>query len=65
MCKPRRWGEVSGAKLDITNLIKQKFDFRPEAIVERLNRLQPIYRATAKYGHLGRSGFPWEETTVI
>ena len=47
---------------DITNLIKQKFDFRPSAIVERLNLLQPLYRATASYGHFGRAGFPWEET---
>ena len=57
-------GEKSqGAKMDLTNLIKQKFDFRPEAIVERLNLLQPVYRATASYGHFGRSGFPWEETS--
>lgn len=49
-----------GAKMDLTNLVKTQFDFRPEAIVERLNLLQPIYRATALYGHFGRTGFPWE-----
>lgn len=55
-------GEKSGgAKMNLTNLIREKFDFRPKAIVERLNLLQPLYRATAVYGHFGRAGFPWEE----
>ncbi len=49
-----------GAKMDLTNLIKEQFDFRPEAIVEQLNLLQPIYQSTATYGHFGRTGFPWE-----
>jgi len=58
-------GEKSrGSKMNLTNLLKQTFDFRPEAIVERLNLLQPIYRSTAVYGHVGRSGFPWEETVL-
>ncbi len=54
-------GEKSrGAKMDLTALIKQEFDFRPEAIVERLNLRQPIYQRTAVYGCFGREGFPWE-----
>ncbi|PJE77288.1 methionine adenosyltransferase, partial [Candidatus Uhrbacteria bacterium CG10_big_fil_rev_8_21_14_0_10_48_16] len=58
-------GEKSrGSKMDLTNLLKQTFDFRPEAIAERLNLFQPVYRATATYGHFGRSGFPWEEPFV-
>jgi S-adenosylmethionine synthetase len=36
------------------------FDFRPGAIVERLNLLRPIYRKTTNYGHFGRPGLPWE-----
>ncbi len=52
-----------GAKMDLTNLIKEKFDFRPEAIVERLDLLKPVYQATASYGHFGREGFPWEGPT--
>ena len=50
-----------GAKMDLTNLITQQFDFRPEAIVERLGLLKPVYQATATYGHFGRTGLPWEE----
>lgn len=55
-------GEKShGSKTDFTNLIKQQFDFRPQAIVERLNLCRPIYQSTASYGCFGREGFPWEE----
>jgi len=37
------------------------FDFRPAAMIERLNLLRPIYRQTTNYGHFGRPGLPWEE----
>jgi S-adenosylmethionine synthetase len=38
----------------------QRFDFRPAAIIERLDLLRPIYRQTTNYGHFGRPGLPWE-----
>ncbi|MCX6551851.1 MAG: methionine adenosyltransferase, partial [Acidobacteria bacterium] len=38
----------------------KSFDFRPRAIIERLNLLRPIYRQTTNYGHFGRPGLPWE-----
>jgi S-adenosylmethionine synthetase len=37
-----------------------RFDFRPAAMIERLNLLQPIYRKTTNYGHFGKPGLPWE-----
>jgi S-adenosylmethionine synthetase len=37
------------------------FDFRPAAMIERLNLLRPIYRQTTNYGHFGRPGLSWEE----
>jgi S-adenosylmethionine synthetase len=37
------------------------FDFRPRAIIERLDLARPIYRQTTNYGHFGRAGLPWEE----
>ncbi len=40
--------------------VTQAFDFRPRAIIERLNLLRPIYRSTTNYGHFGRPGLPWE-----
>ena len=39
----------------------QEFDFRPEAIIERLDLRKPIFKKTAVYGHFGRVGLPWEE----
>jgi S-adenosylmethionine synthetase len=37
-----------------------RLDFRPGAIVERLDLLRPIYRETTNYGHFGKPGLPWE-----
>lgn len=37
------------------------FDFRPQAIIERLQLKRPIYRKTATYGHFGKEGDSWEE----
>jgi S-adenosylmethionine synthetase len=37
-----------------------RFDFRPGAIIERLDLRRPIYRSTTNYGHVGRPGLPWE-----
>jgi len=41
--------------------ILNKFDFRPLAIIERLQLRRPIFRQTAAYGHFGRNEFPWEQ----
>jgi S-adenosylmethionine synthetase len=38
-----------------------RFDFRPAAIIERLDLLRPIYRQTTNYGHFGKPGLPWEQ----
>jgi S-adenosylmethionine synthetase len=38
-----------------------RFDFRPAAIIERLDLLRPIYRLTTNYGHFGKAGLPWED----
>lgn len=50
-----------GAKMDLSAVVKQTFDFRPEAIVERLSLARPLYRTLAAYGHVGRFGCAWEE----
>ncbi|HYO61500.1 MAG TPA: methionine adenosyltransferase [Actinomycetota bacterium] len=44
--------------------IKECFDLRPAAIIRDLDLRRPIYRATAAYGHFGRSekDFTWERT---
>jgi S-adenosylmethionine synthetase len=49
----------------ISQAIQVVCDRRPAAISERLNRLQPIYRATAASGHFGRPEFPWEASDRV
>jgi S-adenosylmethionine synthetase len=48
----------------IIELVKKHFDFKPKAIVEKLNMKRPIYQKTAAYGHFGRDDkdFTWEAT---
>jgi S-adenosylmethionine synthetase len=48
----------------IYDLIQTHFDLRPGAIIRDLNLRRPIYRATAAYGHFGRTDIdaPWERT---
>jgi S-adenosylmethionine synthetase len=43
-------------------LVRDHFPLTPGAIIEHLELRRPIYRATAAYGHFGRSepGFSWE-----
>ena len=52
---------------NIVALIRDYFDLRPKAIIQELNLLQPIYRASAAYGHFGREDvqFPWEKTDKV
>jgi len=40
--------------------VSDNFDFRPAAIIERLDLLRPIYTRTTNYGHFGRPDLPWE-----
>ncbi len=51
----------------LSELVKEVFDLRPLAIIEELDLLRPIYRATAAYGHFGRTDvqLPWEETNRV
>jgi len=55
-------GKISDEKIEA--LIAKHFDLRPKGIVQMLDLLRPIYRATAAYGHFGRteSTFSWEKT---
>ncbi len=68
-------GEMDDEK--ISEAVASCFDFRPRAIIERLELRNPIFQATAAYGHFGRTPetvrenahevrrFTWEETNRI
>lgn len=45
----------------LNSILKKNFDFRPRAIIEKLDLLKPIYQKTAAYGHFGNESFPWEK----
>ena len=49
----------------LADIVKKNFDFRPKAIIERLNLRRPIYLKTASYGHFGKEGLPWEEVVKL
>ncbi|MBW1807515.1 MAG: methionine adenosyltransferase [Deltaproteobacteria bacterium] len=55
-------GKIADEK--IGGLIRKHFPTRPADIIEQLDLLRPIYRATAVGGHFGRSDpeFTWERT---
>ena len=48
----------------ISKLVSDHFDLTPKGIIESLNLRRPIYKATAAYGHFGRTEdtFSWEKT---
>ena len=50
---------------DLSDIVKDKFDFRPRAIIKRLDLLRPIYSRTASYGHFGKTDLPWEKIIEI
>lgn len=51
----------------IADAVRELFDLRPYGILEMLDLVRPIYRATAAYGHMGREekDFTWERTDRV
>jgi S-adenosylmethionine synthetase len=57
---------VGGApRAEVAGRVRERFDFRPAAMIERLDLRRPIYRSTTNYGHFGRAGLPWEEDSRV
>ena len=50
----------TGDERAAADFVMNNFDFRPRAIIEKLDLLRPIYRQSTNYGHFGRAGLPWE-----
>ncbi|PYG03290.1 MULTISPECIES: methionine adenosyltransferase [unclassified Thioalkalivibrio] len=48
----------------IETLVRDIFDLRPWGLIQMMDLLRPIYKATAAYGHFGREDvdLPWERT---
>jgi S-adenosylmethionine synthetase len=58
------FGTATVAEEKITELVRENFKLTPQGIIEALDLRRPIYKATAAYGHFGRTGpgFTWEKT---
>lgn len=58
-------GSVDDTRL--INAIRRHFDLTPAGIISMLDLLRPIYRATAAYGHFGRTDIdlPWEKLDKV
>jgi S-adenosylmethionine synthetase len=58
------FGTATVAEEKITELVRENFKLTPKGIIEALDLRRPIYKATAAYGHFGRTGpgFTWEKT---
>ena len=61
------FGTGSLSDREIEDIVLRSFDFRPAAIIDRFKLRRPIYRATAAYGHFGRTDIdlPWERTDLV
>ena len=51
----------------LKEIIEENFDFRPGAIIDKLDLRRPIYKKTAAYGHFGRDDedFTWERLDKV
>ncbi len=58
-------GKVSDEVIE--RAINETFDLRPGAFIREMDLRRPIYRATAAYGHFGRTDIdlPWERTDKV
>jgi S-adenosylmethionine synthetase len=56
-------GKVDQERLE--QLVRAHFDLRPYGIIQMLDLVHPMYRATAAYGHFGRDPvhmtYTWKE----
>lgn len=48
---------VGGSDQALANLVRDKWDLRPAAIIERFALKNPIYTPTSSYGHFGRKSY--------
>ena len=56
-------GKINDEQL--AEIVKKEFDLRPYAIIRTLKLREPVFAATAAYGHFGRENFAWEKTDRV
>ncbi len=57
-------GTAKVSEDELSSAVREIFPLTPKGIIETLDLLKPIYKATASYGHFGRNEkeFTWEKT---
>ncbi len=61
------FGTFKVPEAEIARRVRAAMDLRPRAMIEKLNLLSPAhiqYLQTARNGHFGKPGFPWEQTDL-
>ncbi|MBJ7601735.1 MAG: methionine adenosyltransferase [Candidatus Dormibacteraeota bacterium] len=58
-------GTGTVAERELERAVNRLFDLSPLGIIKELNLRRPLFRATACYGHFGRTDIdaPWEDTS--
>jgi S-adenosylmethionine synthetase len=58
------YGTAAIPDVQILEIIRNTFSFKPAAMISYLDMLRPIFKKTAAYGHFGRPDvdFTWEQT---
>jgi S-adenosylmethionine synthetase len=56
-------GSVPDEKL--ASCVREIFSLKPRGIIKTFNLRRPIYQPTAKYGHFGVEGRPWESVQEV
>jgi S-adenosylmethionine synthetase len=57
------FGTGTAPESEIVALVRENFPLTPKGIIDHLQLRRPIYKATAAFGHFGRTGdgFSWEK----
>ena len=58
------YGTGKIADEEITALLRKTCDLTPAGIIKKLDLRRPIYGKTAREGHFGVAGLPWEQTDL-
>jgi len=51
--------------ISFEQIVRENFKVTPDGIIETLCLRNVSYKQTAKYGHFGIVGLPWEKTDKI
>jgi len=65
MAEPLMIEAINEKGENLADIVRKNFDFKPLAIIEKLNLRSPIFSQTSAYGHFGKENLPWEKIEKI